>query len=590
MRILIVTSTYPPQSNGQATFSGHLAEGLAALGHQVAVLLPARGWKLRVEQHNGVTLYKVPSLPFSPWHPELIWPLRLRGAVLKTFGTFQPDLVHLQDSSPLCQATMAEARRRGLPVLVTHHPGPEIWAPYFSWLARFFRPIVAWFAWTWMRLFLNRVDGIVTPSQAAAQVLLQHGVRVPVRAISCGVNWHELSGHVVDWQETRRALGLALDRPLFVYVGRLDPEKRLPMLLQAVEELKDRPFQLALAGSGGMEYWLRHWVDKRGLGDKVRFLGQVAHDRLGALLQAADVFVMPGDVESLSLATLEAMACGKPVVAARAMALPELVRHGENGLLFHPGDASDLARQMAWMLDHPERWAAMGARGRELARDHDLSHTLAHYEHLYEDMVQRARRVQVVPVLRLRRMPLLRALAVLLVVLIAMLLGDVYHAPAASASGLSARELRVAVIQRLERLFEKNPASSDASAVSPLTWQASLQPVRIALFARGEGQDCPPLVLEWPPFLEQPSPASSPAQPTGPLLIVESDWDRKALHALWRPEGCTQDSLAPPENAEGQRLLETYGEQACQPAPPRDDLEALRCSLQVLEAWMRSEP
>jgi len=100
----------------------------------------------------------------------------------------------------------------------------------------------------------------------------------------------------------------------------------------------------------------------------VRFLGRVPREAIAPLLQAADIFVMPGDVESLSLATLEAMACGKPVIAARAMALPELVRHGLSGRLFQPGEAGDLAAQMQWMLEHPEAWAVMGAHGRQVAR------------------------------------------------------------------------------------------------------------------------------------------------------------------------------------------------------------------------------
>lgn len=594
MRVLIVTTTYPPHLNGQATFSGNLANGLAARGHAVRVVVPQRGWKLEVEEHGNLSVWRVPGLPLSLLRNELIWVWRLSAHIRQVFEEFQPEVVHLQDSSPLCRAALKEARRRGIPVLATHHPGPEIWAPYFSWLARYFRPLVAWIAWRWMLSFLNCVDGVVVPSEAAAQVLHAQKVRPPVEVISCGVDWHGWQAlPPVDRVAVRQAWGLPPDQPVFLYVGRLDPEKRLPVLLEAAALVHGSAFQVVLAGEGGQEHQLRRWVNAQRLQERVRFLGRVPREAIAPLLQAADIFVMPGDVESLSLATLEAMACGKPVIAARAMALPELVRHGLSGRLFQPGEAGDLAAQMQWMLEHPEAWAVMGAHGRQVARAHDLNRTLTHYEGLYERMALPAgvpaptRRPWVRG--RVARLSPARALAVILIALSALFLSDMYRAPAASASGLSLSELRTTVIEHLGRLFEHRLGEGRTTGTPNYPWQSMERPIRVALFTQGGGMVCPPLIMDWQPlpaWLAEENPSDN-AVAVGALMIVESNWDTKQLQIAWQPQGCQQMPVSDP--AAEQSLLQSYKSIACQAVPTQEDSEALQCALQVLESWMHLE-
>ncbi|WP_328767213.1 glycosyltransferase [Streptomyces sp. NBC_00286] len=93
---------------------------------------------------------------------------------------------------------------------------------------------------------------------------------------------------------------------------------------------------------------------------------------------------MPGTAELQSLVTMEAMAAGKPVVAAAAMALPHLVHHGYNGCLYPPGDISALTAALASVLDGAEERVRMGEASRTLIAEHDITHTLTAFEGLYE--------------------------------------------------------------------------------------------------------------------------------------------------------------------------------------------------------------
>jgi glycosyltransferase involved in cell wall biosynthesis len=96
---------------------------------------------------------------------------------------------------------------------------------------------------------------------------------------------------------------------------------------------------------------------------------------------------MPSDAELLSISTLEAIACGKPVLLADALALPELVRNGENGYLFRSGDVDDLVRVINLQADHPELLLPMGKISREIALAHNLNDTIKKFEAIYTQLI-----------------------------------------------------------------------------------------------------------------------------------------------------------------------------------------------------------
>ena len=108
------------------------------------------------------------------------------------------------------------------------------------------------------------------------------------------------------------------------------------------------------------------------------------------LLNSVDIFTMPSAAELLSIASLEAMACGRPLLVADAVALPELVSQGVNGYLFKPGDPADAARCMELLADHPEQWAAMGQASYERAQEHSLDKTIERYEGYYREAMAKS--------------------------------------------------------------------------------------------------------------------------------------------------------------------------------------------------------
>ncbi len=392
MRILIVTNTYTPALNGQAVFSTHLAEGLAAENHQVRVLLPAAD-RMPFEIRNNVQIQAIQALDLRFIHNDLSLAWASPHHADRILDEFRPDIVHLQDPAPLSRAMMAAAHRSGIPVIATHHPGPAVWAPYLrgdTWLVQ---KIIVPIIWRYFIAYLNHMDSVVTPSQASADMLHMHKLKSPIYPLTCGVPAAAFKASIGTQSQLRQQFHLPLEDKLFLYIGRLDAEKRVDVLIRALGEAHDTHIQIVIAGAGSQESSLHSLVEALHLRDRVHFLGNIQQPDIAALLAACDVFVMPGDGESLSIATLEAMAAHKVVIAANAMALPELVHHGENGYLFAPGDPADLGRKMDRLSAQPQAWATMGTKGYQRAQHHQLKKTIAGYERIYHTQInQKAQR------------------------------------------------------------------------------------------------------------------------------------------------------------------------------------------------------
>ena len=170
-----------------------------------------------------------------------------------------------------------------------------------------------------------------------------------------------------------------------LFVGRLAEEKHVDVLIDAVAKTpRELDVHLEIVGGGEVRPALEAQVARLGLQDRVTFLGLASDADLRKAYIAADLFCMPGTAELQSLVTLEAMSASTPVLLADAMALPHLVRDGENGYLFTPNDSDDLAAKMVRVLSLPaDELAAMGKTSREMVESHSIARTLQTFEDLY---------------------------------------------------------------------------------------------------------------------------------------------------------------------------------------------------------------
>jgi glycosyltransferase involved in cell wall biosynthesis len=189
-------------------------------------------------------------------------------------------------------------------------------------------------------------------------------------------------------QAARERHGLGGDTPFFLYLGGIDQRKDLGTLLAALTGLRERglDFLLALAGKISEDKQYPALIAKikgQGLEERVKLLGFVPDDDLPALFSACAAFVFPSLYEGFGLPPLEAMACGAPVVAADASAVPEVV--GRAGILVPPGDAGALTQALEGILTNPELGGELKRQGRERAALFSWSRAAAETLQVYRE-------------------------------------------------------------------------------------------------------------------------------------------------------------------------------------------------------------
>jgi glycosyltransferase involved in cell wall biosynthesis len=384
---MIASSTYAPAKNGQAVFTTNLAEGLARRGHEVMVIVDSHH---KQESHtlcNGVEVVELGSISLNIFHSAVHFSPFPGSEIHRLFKTFTPEIVHIQDHYPSCRAAIHQARKHGVKIVGSNHFIPENLAPYVPVLSKI-KPVFNWVLWKWMLDAYRHVDVICAQSKAATSLIQQQGLQKPILPISCGLDlqlYHPDPN--VDRTKYRERYGIDLQKKTFLFLGRLDGEKRIDLLLRAMEQITRDDIEMVVAGRGRSEVSLRRMAADMQKKNTVQFTGFIPAEDIPGLMNSVDVFVMPSETELLSISTLEAMACGLPLILADALALPELVKSGENGYLFKPGDVADLVRNINMMVDHSEQWKAMGLASREIALPHSLDLTLQKFESLYSQLI-----------------------------------------------------------------------------------------------------------------------------------------------------------------------------------------------------------
>src|SRR5205085_634729 len=157
---------------------------------------------------------------------------------------------------------------------------------------------------------------------------------------------------------------------IILSVNRLSQEKRLDVLIDAAAKIQSKA-HIAIASTGPAEAELRAQVDSLNIRDRVTFLGYIAGNDLIPLYRLADVFAIPSEADLQSLTTMEAMACGLPVIAANAYALPELVHHEQNGFLFPRSNSDVMASDLDILAGDISLRKHMAAKGLEIIAQHD---------------------------------------------------------------------------------------------------------------------------------------------------------------------------------------------------------------------------
>ncbi|MGO1507381.1 MAG: glycosyltransferase [Microbacteriaceae bacterium] len=382
LKILIGCDTFAPDINGAARFAERLAAGLVQRGHDVHVVAPNRKYRraapaTEVIEGEPMTLHRLPSVRWAP-HDWLrfVWPWRSKHYARKVLDRVKPDVVHIQSHIVIGRGLSRIAHQRGIPVIATNHVMAENILDHTTF-PKFVDDAVLKLAWADAKRTFDLTRAITTPTRRAADFLERTVDVSGVIPVSCGIDRTQYAP-VVGPREKNR----------MVFVGRLTAEKQVEVILDAMTKLDPAlDVSFDIVGGGDQRKSLERAATELGLADRVTFHGRTTDDELRGLLSRASLFVIASIAELQSIATMEAMASALPVVAADAVALPHLVQDGENGYLFEPGNADELAARLTDVFTaEPNEYERMQQASLEGVVVHDINRTLDTFEALYRDL------------------------------------------------------------------------------------------------------------------------------------------------------------------------------------------------------------
>lgn len=344
MNILIFTNTFTPHVGGVARSVEAFTQEYRTRGHRVLVVAPEFP---DMPQHE-VDVVRIPAIQnFNASDFSVVLPIH--PMLSETIDAFRPDIVHSQHPFLLGMTAVRVARRRGLPLVFTHHTLYEQYTHYVPGNS----PALKRFAIELATRYANLADQVFAPSESIRDLLQQRGVTTPIAVVPTGVRLENFAQG--DGPAFRRQTGIPQDAFVVGHLGRLAPEKNLEFLAQTVADfVGSHPHaHFLVIGSGPSETAMREVFAQAGLAARLHVAGILQQQELADALHAMDVFAFASTSETQGMVLTEAMAAALPVVALDAPGAREVVRDRYNGRLLHEATPAAFSTALHWVAALP---------------------------------------------------------------------------------------------------------------------------------------------------------------------------------------------------------------------------------------------
>lgn len=376
MRIGMLADAYKPHISGITIYMDTYRAALEADGHEVYIFTLGN----RREAGDDAHIVRSPGLPL-PQRGYYITPAYSQPAraLLESM-----DVAHVHHPFSSGQLALRYCRPRRIPVVFTNHTRYDLYARAYARFvpAAFSRALLRWY----MPRFCAAVDLVISPAPGTVTVLRSFGVRSHIEVVPNGVDMQR----IYSAQPAPRAdLGFGKGDILLVFTGRLTAEKNLTFLLQAFAQPAEScpEAHLLLIGDGNQRAALTALAARLGLSSRIHFLGQIAYDRIPALLRTCDIFVTASVTEVHPLSVIEAMGAGLPAIGIQSPGLEDTIQDGQSGFLT-ANEVADFSRKLTRLLLDPELRARMSRSARVASAAYDLQHSkqilLGHYQRLVD--------------------------------------------------------------------------------------------------------------------------------------------------------------------------------------------------------------
>jgi phosphatidylinositol alpha 1,6-mannosyltransferase len=304
-------------------------------------------------------LVDVPAIPI-PGRSEYRLPIALPARVRRDLKEFAPNVVHVSSPDLVGHRAVSWARRHKVAAVASVHTRFDTYLAYYHLQA--LEPLARGI----MRRFYHRCEMVMAPAESTAAILRAQRMNRDITIWTRGIDRDQFNPERRD-MEWRRSVGIADDEMVIAFLGRVVMEKGLDIFTDAVRAFATHGFKyhVLVIGEGPARSWFEEQLPE------AIFTGQLTGNELSRALASADVFFNPSITEAFGNVTLEAMACGLPVIAADATGATNLVRTGFTGTLGDGTDPDEFAEALANYARNPEIRRRHGSAGLEVAKTMD---------------------------------------------------------------------------------------------------------------------------------------------------------------------------------------------------------------------------
>ena len=380
---------YPPTLSGVTLVVQKISRALMRQGHDVFVVTASEQMDPYEDEDEGVRLKRLRSIR-NPFWSEGPIPWASTRTLKRIINDFGPDIIHTHENALLSSQLLRLERLPSVPYISSCYFLPRFATQYLRWGAFLERKLKS-LLWKYAVSNLNRYDYVIFSTSTQENQFIRHGLKAPSAAISNGVDtrrYHPANGQAEEVEKIYRLP----PRPRILFVGRLMKDKKIDLLIQAMQHVRaEQNAHLLIVGRGDEHQNLQSEARRLGLEENVHLLGYVPESDLPAMYRSSDLFAIASVCEVQSIPALQAVATGLPIVAVDAAALPELVRPGQNGLLVPADDPLALGEALLKVVDDPDYRAGLGQASLELIDGHSEERTFRTYAEIYQDLIDKAR-------------------------------------------------------------------------------------------------------------------------------------------------------------------------------------------------------
>lgn len=382
MKILYISDVYFPRINGVSTSIATFRHELRALGHEVHLIAP--DYQKPSDDESDIRRIPARTVPLDPEDRLMSYSAVMDQ--LERLRSEQYDIIHIQTPFVAHYLGTRLSRLLNIPCVETYHTFFEEYLYHYIPLLP--KNLLRLAAQRFSRHQGNSLNGMIVPSGPMLRVLRGYGIETPTEIIPTGI---EPSSFVPgDRAAFREKYGIAQDRPVLLFLGRVAHEKNIGFLLKVLNKVREEipEVLLVIAGEGPALKSLQQDAAELELGDNILFIGYLDRDcELNSCYRAADIFVFASRTETQGLVLLEAMAQGTPVVSTAELGTLDVLREGK-GVWIAQEELADFSEKVVGMLKNDNARRALGEAGRDYAHGWTASRLAERMTDFYQTVLE----------------------------------------------------------------------------------------------------------------------------------------------------------------------------------------------------------